>query len=101
MPTSLPALGRYKGTKTVAVTPDYAEIAKLCDLVAMPKQDRCGMALAMGRRHAARIPPRQPAPVLQAIGVRRYTDMPMLVMLEERVMVIMPQVVCCAPPISS
>ncbi len=29
---------RYKGTKTVAVTPDYAEIAKLCDLWLAPKQ---------------------------------------------------------------
>lgn len=27
---------RYKGTKTVAVTPDYAEIAKLCDLWLAP-----------------------------------------------------------------
>ncbi|MBW9312708.1 hypothetical protein FA041_09005 [Escherichia coli] len=27
-----------KGTKTVAVTPDYAEIAKLCDLWLAPKQ---------------------------------------------------------------
>jgi nitrate reductase alpha subunit len=29
---------RYKGTKTVAITPDYAEIAKLCDLWLAPKQ---------------------------------------------------------------
>lgn len=29
---------RYKGTKTVAVTPDYAEIAKLCDLWLAPKR---------------------------------------------------------------
>ena len=40
---------RYKGTKTVAVTPDYAEIAKLCDLWLAPKQGTdAAMALAMG-----------------------------------------------------
>ncbi len=40
---------RYKGTKTVAITPDYAEIAKLCDLWLAPKQGTdAAMALAMG-----------------------------------------------------
>ncbi|MGL5408222.1 MAG: molybdopterin-dependent oxidoreductase, partial [Shewanella sp.] len=29
---------RYKGTKTVAITPDYAEVAKLCDHWLNPKQ---------------------------------------------------------------
>lgn len=40
---------RYKGTKTVAVTPDYAEIAKLCDHWLNPKQGTdSAMAMAMG-----------------------------------------------------
>ncbi len=39
---------RYKGTKTVAVTPDYAEIAKLCYLWLAPKQGTdAAMALAI------------------------------------------------------
>ena len=29
---------RYKGTKTVAITPDYSEVAKLADLWMHPKQ---------------------------------------------------------------
>jgi hypothetical protein len=29
---------RYKGTKTVAITPDYSEVAKLTDLWLNPKQ---------------------------------------------------------------
>ncbi len=45
---------RYKGTKTVAVTPDYAEIAKLCDLLAGTKQGTdAAMALGDGPRNAA------------------------------------------------
>ncbi|EHJ8272467.1 nitrate reductase subunit alpha [Salmonella enterica subsp. enterica serovar Muenster] len=75
---------RYKGTKTVAVTPDYAEIAKLCDLWLAPKQGTdAAMALAMGHvmlREFHLDNPRQ----YFTDYVRRYTDMPMLVMLEER-----------------
>ncbi len=29
---------RYKGTKTIAITPDYSEVAKLCDQWLAPKQ---------------------------------------------------------------
>src|SRR3546814_8610311 len=29
---------RYKGTKTVAITPDYAEVSKLCDEWLSPQQ---------------------------------------------------------------
>ncbi|ECJ6696094.1 nitrate reductase A subunit alpha, partial [Salmonella enterica subsp. enterica serovar Heidelberg str. N4541] len=72
---------RYKGTKTVAVTPDYAEIAKLCDLWLAPKQGTdAAMALAMGHvmlREFHLDNPRQ----YFTDYVRRYTDMPMLVML--------------------
>ncbi len=40
---------RYKGAKTVAVTPDYAEVAKLADLWLHPKQGTdAALAMAMG-----------------------------------------------------
>jgi respiratory nitrate reductase alpha subunit len=40
---------RYKGTKTVAVTPDYSEVAKLADLWMHPKQGTdAAVAMAMG-----------------------------------------------------
>ena len=74
---------RYKGAKTVAVTPDYSEVAKLADLWLHPKQGTdAAMAMAMG--HV----------VLKEFFVdrrceyfddyaRRYTDLPLLVMLKE------------------
>ena len=41
--------GRYKGTKTVAITPDYSEVAKLSDLWLHPKQGTdAALAMAMG-----------------------------------------------------
>jgi nitrate reductase alpha subunit len=40
---------RYKGAKTVAVTPDYSEVAKLCDLWLNPRQGTdAALAMAMG-----------------------------------------------------
>ena len=40
---------RYKGAKTVAVTPDYSEVAKLADLWLHPKQGTdAALAMAMG-----------------------------------------------------
>ena len=40
---------RYKGAKTVAVTPDYSEVAKLADLWMHPKQGTdAAVAMAMG-----------------------------------------------------
>jgi nitrate reductase alpha subunit len=78
---------RYKGTKTVAITPDYSEVAKLSDIWMNPKQGTdAAVAMAMG--HV----------ILKEFYfpdggkkrseyfdnyVRRYTDMPMLVMLKE------------------
>jgi len=73
---------RYKGAKTVAITPDYSEVAKLADLWLHPKQGT-DAALAMAMGHV----------VLNEFFfgkrsayfddyVRRYTDMPMLVMLK-------------------
>jgi len=75
---------RYKGAKTVAVTPDYAEVSKLADLWMHPKQGT-DAALAMAMGHV----------ILKEFYVdrrteyfddyaRRYTDLPMLVQLEEQ-----------------
>ncbi|ARJ42835.1 nitrate reductase subunit alpha [Pantoea alhagi] len=75
---------RYKGTKTVAVTPDYAEVAKLCDLWLNPKQGTdSAMALAMGHVMLKEFHLDREVPYFRDY-VRRYTDMPMLVMLEPR-----------------
>ncbi|WP_413737946.1 nitrate reductase subunit alpha [Sodalis sp. RH21] len=75
---------RYKGTKTVAITPDYAEIAKLCDQWLSPKQGTdSAMALAMGHVILQEFYLRRPSAYFLDY-VRRYTDMPMLVMLEPR-----------------
>lgn len=75
---------RYKGTKTVAVTPDYAEVAKLCDQWLNPKQGTdSAMALAMGHVMLKEFHLDREVPYFSDY-VRRYTDMPMLVLLEER-----------------
>lgn len=75
---------RYKGTKTVAVTPDYSEVAKLADLWMHPKQGT-DAALAMAMGHV----------ILKEWHVagksdyfddycRMYTDMPFLVRMVKR-----------------
>src|SRR5690349_6952080 len=72
---------RYKGAKTVAITPDYSEVAKLCDVWLHPKQGT-DAALAMAMGHL----------IMKEYHIdgrssyfddycRRYTDMPMLVRL--------------------
>lgn len=75
---------RYKGTKTVSVTPDYSEVAKLTDIWLNPRQGTdAAMAMAMG--HV----------VLKEFHVsgkseyfsdycRMYTDMPFLVRMDEQ-----------------
>lgn len=75
---------RYKGTKTVAITPDYAEVAKLCDHWLAPKQGTdSALALAMGHVILKSFHLDNPSQYFIDY-VRRYTDMPMLVMLEQR-----------------
>ena len=75
---------RYNGTKTVAVTPDYSELAKLCDHWLAPRQGT-DSALAMAMGHV----------ILKEFHLtgksayfnkycRMYTDMSFLIMLEER-----------------
>ncbi|MFW2178299.1 MULTISPECIES: nitrate reductase subunit alpha [unclassified Moraxella] len=73
---------RYKGTKTVAITPDYAEISKLCDLWLNPKQGT-DAALAQAFCHVIikEFYLKQPSDYFVDYA-KRYTDLPMLVMVE-------------------
>jgi nitrate reductase alpha subunit len=75
---------RYNGTKVVAITPDYSEVAKLSDLWLHPKAGT-DSALAMAIGHV----------VLREFFLdrqvdyfqdycRRYTDLPMLVLLRRQ-----------------
>ncbi|RFA28997.1 nitrate reductase subunit alpha [Alkalilimnicola ehrlichii] len=75
---------RYRGTKTVVVTPDYAEVTKFADIWLHPKQGTdAALAMAMGHVILREWH-------LDGVSdyfddyVRRYTDMPMLVRLERR-----------------
>ena len=75
---------RYKGAKTVAITPDYAEISKLCDLWMHPKQGTdAAVAMAMGHVILKEFYFDKRSAYFDDY-VRRYTDMPNLVQLEER-----------------
>lgn len=75
---------RYKGTKTVAVTPDYAEVAKLSDQWLAPKQGTdSALALAMGHVLLTEFHLKNPSEYFLNY-VRRYTDMPLLVVLDAR-----------------
>ncbi|GGF43407.1 respiratory nitrate reductase subunit [Aliidongia dinghuensis] len=75
---------RYKGAKSVVITPDYSEAAKFADLWLHPKQGT-DAALAMAMGHV----------ILKEFHLagrsayfedycRRLTDLPMLVVLEQR-----------------
>ena len=73
---------RYKGTKTVAITPDYAEVAKLSDEWINPRQGTdAALAIAMGHVIFKEFHLNNPSAYF-ADYVRRYTDMPCLVLLE-------------------
>ncbi|MDO8249004.1 MAG: nitrate reductase subunit alpha [Rhodoferax sp.] len=85
---------RYKGAKTVAVTPDYSEVAKLADIWMHPKQGTdAALAMAMGHVILKEFYFGSEQNGLPNFSggrsdyfddyVRRYTDMPMLVMLKE------------------
>ena len=76
---------RYKGAKTVAVTPDYAEVSKLCDLWLHPKQGTdAALAMAMGHVILREFYFNRRSAYFDDYA-RRYTDLPMLVMLREHV----------------
>lgn len=74
---------RYNGTKTIAVTPDYSEVAKLSDhwLAARQGTD-AALALAMGHVILKEFHLTGKSEYFSDY-CRRYSDMPFLVMLEE------------------
>lgn len=72
---------RYNGTKVVAVTPDYSEVAKLSDLWLHPKQGTdAALAMAMGHVILREFFIDRQTPYFDDY-CRRYTDLPMLVLL--------------------
>ena len=75
---------RYKGTKTVAITPDYSEVAKLSDLWLHPKQGTdAALAMAMGHVILKEFYFDRRSAYFDDYA-RRFTDLPMLVMLKEQ-----------------
>ena len=75
---------RYKGAKTVAVTPDYSEVAKLADIWMHPKQGTdAALAMAMGHVVLQEFYFRRRSAYFEDYA-RRYTDMPMLVLLKPK-----------------
>ncbi|AWB35223.1 nitrate reductase subunit alpha [Orrella marina] len=79
---------RYKGTKTVAVTPDFSEVAKLADIWMHPKQGT-DAALAMAMGHVALKEFYFPDGGGKRSAyfddyARRYTDLPMVLLLKEQ-----------------
>ena len=75
---------RYKGAKTVAITPDYSEVAKLTDLWLNPKQGTdAALGMAFGHVILKEFHLDNPSEYFSAY-CRQYTDMPYLVKLEKR-----------------
>ena len=73
---------RYKGTKTVAVSSDFGEMAKFGDIWLAPKQGTdAALAMAMGHVILKEFHLDNPSPYFIDY-VRRLTDMPMLVRLD-------------------
>lgn len=74
---------RYKGTKTCVITPDYSEASKFGDTWLAPRQGTdAALAMAFGHVILTEFHVKNPSSYFTDY-VRRYTDMPMLVMLEE------------------
>ncbi|MBD1544666.1 nitrate reductase subunit alpha [Roseibium aggregatum] len=72
---------RYKGTKSVVVSPDYSEAAKFSDLWLHPKQGTdAALAMAMGHVILREFHLDRQADYFEDY-CKRYTDMPMLVRL--------------------
>ena len=68
---------RYNGTKVVAITPDYAEVAKLSDLWLHPKQGTdAALAMAMGHVDPARVFPRPAGAIFPGLypPLHRHAD---------------------------
>ncbi len=76
--------GRYNGTKVVAVTPDYSEVARFCDIWLNPKQGTdAALGMAMGHVILKEFHVERTVPYFDDY-VRRYTDLPLLVTLEKQ-----------------
>ncbi|AXV66321.1 nitrate reductase subunit alpha [Pseudoalteromonas lipolytica] len=74
---------RYKGTKTVVITSDYSECSKLSDIWLSPKQGTdAALAMAFGHVILKEFHIEKPSSYFTDY-VRRYTDMPMLVVLDK------------------
>lgn len=74
---------RYKGAKTCVITSDYSEASKFGDTWLAPRQGTdAALAMAFGHVILKEFHVDQPSEYFTDY-VRRYTDMPMLVMLEE------------------
>jgi len=75
---------RYKGAKTVVVSPDYAEATKFADLWLAPKQGTdAALAMAMGHTILREFYLDRQVPYFEDYA-RRYTDMPFLVRLKKQ-----------------
>ena len=75
---------RYNGTKTIAITPDYSEVAKLTDHWLHPKQGTdAALAFAFGHVILREFHVEKPSQYFTDY-CRQYTDMPLLVRLERR-----------------
>jgi nitrate reductase alpha subunit len=75
---------RYNGTKTVSITPDYSEVAKLTDHWLHPKQGTdAALAFAFGHVILREFHLDQPSQYFQDY-CRQYSDMPLLVKLDRR-----------------
>jgi len=76
---------RYRGAKTVAVSPDYSEVAKLSDEWIHPKQGTdSALAMAMGHVILREFHFGEHRSDYFIDYCRKYTDLPLLVRLEER-----------------
>jgi len=74
---------RYKGAKTVSITPDYAEVSKLTDEWLNPKQGSdAALGMAFGHVILREFHLDNPSEYFTQY-VRQYTDFPMLVTLDK------------------
>ncbi|MCW9000405.1 MAG: molybdopterin-dependent oxidoreductase, partial [Kangiellaceae bacterium] len=74
---------RYKGAKTVSITPDYAEVSKLTDEWLNPKQGTdAALGMAFGHVILKEFHLENPSEYFTNY-VRQYTDFPMLVVMEK------------------
>ncbi|OEZ63543.1 nitrate reductase subunit alpha [Duganella sp. HH105] len=75
---------RYKGTKTVAVSSDFGEMAKFGDIWLAPKQGTdAALAMAMGHVILKEYHAHHQSAYFKEYA-RQYTDFPMLVLLKEQ-----------------